>query len=73
MTGSLTSPGGSLISSGFARGVRISSWLIWLLSEGVLSGFPCRVWSVLCVELGLCNLSLEFSLAHVVVAESSFG
>ena len=25
------------------------------------------------VELGLCNLSLEFSLAHVVVAESSFG
>ena len=26
-----------------------------------------------CVELGLCNLSLEFSLTHVVVAESSFG
>ena len=25
------------------------------------------------VELGLCNLSLEHSLAHVVVAESSFG
>ena len=25
------------------------------------------------VELGLCNLSLEFSLTHVVVAESSFG
>ena len=25
------------------------------------------------VELGLYNLSLEFSLAHVVVAESSFG
>ena len=25
------------------------------------------------VELELCNLSLEFSLAHVVVAESSFG
>ena len=24
-------------------------------------------------ELGLCNLSLEFSLTHVVVAESSFG
>ena len=29
--------------------------------------------SSLVVELGLCNLSLEFSLAHVVVAESSFG
>ena len=25
------------------------------------------------VEFGLCNLSLEFSLTHVVVAESSFG
>ena len=25
------------------------------------------------VELGLCNLSLEFGLTHVVVAESSFG
>ena len=48
---------------------------------------PCRMFtivtlSVLCllelehvqsVELGLCNLSLEHSLAHVVVAELSFG
>ena len=25
------------------------------------------------VEFGLCNLLLEFSLTHVVVAESSFG
>ena len=34
-----------------------------------------RIWKALecSVELGLCNLSLEFSLTHVVVAESSFG
>ena len=33
-----------------------------------------RFRSDLCtVKLGLCNLSLEFSLTHVVVAESSFG
>ena len=31
------------------------------------------LWHVPVVELGLCNLSLEFSLTHVVVAESSFG
>ena len=33
--------------------------------------YTCKPsWSV---EFGLCNLSLQFSLTHVVVAESSFG
>ena len=32
-----------------------------------------RLAELLNVELGLCNLSLEFSLTHVVVAESSVG
>ena len=38
---------------------------------GVLYDIGCQLHRS--VELGLCNLSLEHSLAHVVVAESSFG
>ena len=50
-----------------------------------MTGYPLDGWTVMdglfvhgqgghsAVELGLCNLSLEHSLAHVVVAESSFG